>query len=206
MRAAPPQRLPRHLSENALTVLRQRYLARNTRGTLCESPTQLFQRVAKDIARAEQNYPRASRVPQVARQFFDLMRHLDFLPNSPTLMNAGRPLQQLSACFVLPVDDSLESIFDAVKYQALIHQSGGGTGFSFSRLRPKSDRVATTNGVAASLGVLNGDLLTETSLDGRPLDRATPAASLIEQLRSVSSISLTLERDGQPRRLVIDVE
>ncbi len=149
MRAAPPQRLPRHLSENALTVLRQRYLARNTRGTLCESPTQLFQRVAKDIARAEQNYPRASRVPQVARQFFDLMRHLDFLPNSPTLMNAGRPLQQLSACFVLPVDDSLESIFDAVKYQALIHQSGGGTGFSFSRLRPKSDRVATTNGVAS---------------------------------------------------------
>ena len=129
--------------------MRQRYLVRNRRGTLCESPTGLFRRVAEDIARAEQNYPRAARVPHLARHFFDLMHRLDFLPNSPTLMNAGRPLQQLSACFVLPIDDSLESIFDTVKYQALIHQSGGGTGFSFSRLRPKADRVATTSGVAS---------------------------------------------------------
>lgn len=149
MKTALPRRSLRHLSENALTVLRQRYLARNSRGTLCESPTGLFWRVAEDIARAERNYPRAGRVPHLARQFFDLMHRLDFLPNSPTLMNAGRPLQQLSACFVLPIEDSLESIFDTVKYQALIHQSGGGTGFSFSRLRPKADRVATTNGAAS---------------------------------------------------------
>lgn len=149
MRVVLPRRSSRQLTENALTVLRQRYLARNNRGTLCESPTGLFWRVASDIARAEQNYPRTARIPHLAKQFFDLMHRLDFLPNSPTLMNAGRPLQQLSACFVLPIEDSLESIFDTVKYQALIHQSGGGTGFSFSRLRPKADRVATTNGVAS---------------------------------------------------------
>lgn len=149
MRAAPPRQSPLHLSDNALTVLRQRYLARNVRGTLCESPPQLFWRVAMDIAKAEQSSPHTGRVARLARQFFDLMHRLDFLPNSPTLMNAGRPLQQLSACFVLPIDDSLESIFDTVKYQALIHQSGGGTGFSFSRLRPKADRVASTSGLAS---------------------------------------------------------
>ena len=149
MRAPRPRRSSQHLSDNALTVLRQRYLARNARGTLCESPTGLFRRVAEDIAQAERNYPRAGRTPHLARQFYDLMHRLEFLPNSPTLMNAGRPLQQLSACFVLPIEDSLESIFDTVKYQALIHQSGGGTGFSFSRLRPKADRVATTNGIAS---------------------------------------------------------
>jgi ribonucleoside-diphosphate reductase alpha chain len=144
-----PQSSPIHLSPNAHTVLHQRYLARNTKGAVTESPTQLFLRVARDIARAERNYPRPTRQRHLARQFFELMTRLDFLPNSPTLMNAGRPLQQLSACFVLPVDDALASIFDAVKYQALIHQSGGGTGFSFSRLRPRADRVATTNGIAS---------------------------------------------------------
>jgi ribonucleoside-diphosphate reductase alpha chain len=141
--------LPKPLSPNAYTVLAQRYLARNTKGTVAESPAQLFRRVAHDIAQAERAYPRPTRQHHLARQFFDLMARLDFLPNSPTLMNAGRPLQQLSACFVLPVEDALASIFDAVKYQALIHQSGGGTGFSFSRLRPRADRVATTNGVAS---------------------------------------------------------
>ncbi|MEQ1794573.1 MAG: adenosylcobalamin-dependent ribonucleoside-diphosphate reductase [Nitrospira sp.] len=141
--------LPKPLSPNACTVLAQRYLARNTNGIIAESPSQLFWRVARDIAHAERAYPRHTRQPHLARQFFDLMARLDFLPNSPTLMNAGRPLQQLSACFVLPVEDALASIFDAVKYQALIHQSGGGTGFSFSRLRHRADRVATTNGVAS---------------------------------------------------------
>lgn len=136
---------PSRLSPNALTVLRQRYLAKNERGVPVESPTDMFHRVADEIAPAE---PSARR-RRLARQFYEVMASLIFLPNSPTLMNAGRPLQQLSACFVLPVDDSLESIFDAIKHQALIHQSGGGTGFSFSHIRPHADRVATTNGLAS---------------------------------------------------------
>jgi ribonucleoside-diphosphate reductase alpha chain len=137
------------LTPNALTVLRQRYLARNGRGRVVETPADMFRRVAEDIAEAESLYPRATRLAQAAPRFYDLMASRTFLPNSPTLMNAGRPLQQLSACFVLPVDDALDSIFDAVKYQALIHQSGGGTGFSFSRLRPAGDAVATTSGAAS---------------------------------------------------------
>ncbi|MFM8551905.1 MAG: adenosylcobalamin-dependent ribonucleoside-diphosphate reductase, partial [Nitrospiraceae bacterium] len=143
------QPVPR-LSVNARAVLRRRYLTKNADGTPIETPAQLFRRVADDIATAEPLYGEngAARL-RAARQFFTLMRRLDFLPNSPTLMNAGRRLQQLSACFVLPVDDSLESIFEAVKEQALIHQSGGGTGFSFSHLRPKQDRVASTSGVAS---------------------------------------------------------
>ena len=140
---------PPRFSRNAQIVLRQRYLARNARGAVVESPAEMLRRVAHDIARAERRYPPAARRRDLARQFYDLMASLIFLPNSPTLMNAGRALQQLSACFVLPVDDSLESIFDAVKQQALIHQSGGGTGFSFSRLRPRSDLVATTSGLAS---------------------------------------------------------
>lgn len=147
--SARPRIRPPRLSQNARTVLRQRYLARNARGVVIESPADMFWRVAYDIALAEQQYPPATRQRHLARQFYDLMASHSFLPNSPTLMNAGRTLQQLSACFVLPVDDSLESIFDAVKYQALIHQSGGGTGFSFSHLRPQADRVATTSGLAS---------------------------------------------------------
>lgn len=137
------------LSRNARTVLRQRYLAKDSKGRILESATDLFRRVAQDIAQAERLYASTARRAHLARRFYDLMASRTFLPNSPTLMNAGRPLQQLSACFVLPVNDSLESIFDAVKYQALIHQSGGGTGFSFSHLRPAADRVATTNGLAS---------------------------------------------------------
>ncbi len=138
------------LSANAMTVLRRRYLAKNAEGKPAETPTQLFRRVAMNIAEAERLYPGSrAAVSRTGASFMALMRGLDFLPNSPTLMNAGRDLQQLSACFVLPVDDSLESIFDAVKHQALIHQSGGGTGFSFSHLRPKNDRVASTSGVAS---------------------------------------------------------
>src|SRR5215204_4730520 len=140
---------PPRLSRNALTVLRQRYLAKNAHGSICESPAGMFRRVADDIAKAERGYQPAARLSQAASQFYHLMASRIFLPNSPTLMNAGRPLQQLSACFVLPVADSLDSIFDAVKYQALIHQSGGGTGFSFSHLRPEADRVATTSGMAS---------------------------------------------------------
>ena len=138
------------LTPNALTVLRVRYLKKNPSGKLVETPAQLFRRVARNVAQAELRY-NAGREAQgrVERMFHDMIGRLEFLPNSPTLMNAGRDLQQLSACFVLPVADSLQSIFDAVKHQALIHQSGGGTGFSFSRLRPKNDPVATTSGIAS---------------------------------------------------------
>ena len=145
----PPTSPSPRFSKNAHTVLHHRYLARNATGRVTESPAELLWRVACDIARAERLYPPRTREPGLARRFYELMASSTFLPNSPTLMNAGRPLQQLSACFVLPVDDSLESIFDAVKHQALIHQSGGGTGFSFSRLRPQADRVATTSGLAS---------------------------------------------------------
>lgn len=143
-----PRTRPR-LSPEAHVVLRNRYLARTPDGRVVETPVQMFRRIATDVARAEQRYPAASRSSDAANRFYDSMARLDFLPNSPTLMNAGRPLQQLSACFVLPVDDSLSAILDSVKYQALIHQSGGGTGFSFSRLRPHHDLVASTNGVAS---------------------------------------------------------
>ncbi len=138
------------LSPNALTVLRRRYLEKNAEGKPVETPAQLFRRVADNVAQAERLYGGTRRsVERTSDLFHGMMTRLEFLPNSPTLMNAGRDLQQLSACFVLPVNDSLESIFDSVKHQALIHQSGGGTGFSFSHLRPKNDRVASTSGVAS---------------------------------------------------------
>ena len=138
------------LSTNATTVLRRRYLTKYADGARRETPAQMFRRVAENVAHAETLYACSRHTaPQRSRQFYDMMSRLDFLPNSPTLMNAGRDLQQLSACFVLPVEDSLASIFEAVKDQALIHQSGGGTGFSFSHLRPANDVVASTNGIAS---------------------------------------------------------
>lgn len=143
----PP--LPR-LSSNALTVLRRRYLAKNTAGEVIETPAHMFRRVAENIAQAGRLYGGDAKTSAITAQtFYGMMSRLEFLPNSPTLMNAGRDLQQLSACFVLPVEDSLESIFEAVKHQAIIHQSGGGTGFSFSHLRPKNDIVSTTSGMAS---------------------------------------------------------
>ena len=145
----PPQSPRLRLSAHAKIVLRGRYLAKNSAGTIIETPTQLFWRVATDIAQAERLYPVASRLPHAAQRWYDCMARLDFLPNSPTLMNAGRRLQQLSACFVLPVEDSLTSIYDNLKHQALIHQSGGGTGFSFSHVRPHNDPVASSSGVAS---------------------------------------------------------
>jgi len=144
---------PLELSENARIVLERRYLAKDDEGNVIETPEQLFRRVAGNIAQAEARYgseeEASSRVALWAERFYALMTSLRFLPNSPTLGNAGRPLQQLSACFVLPVEDSMVSIFDAVKQTALIHQSGGGTGFAFSRLRPAGDIVQTTGGVAS---------------------------------------------------------
>ena len=138
------------LTENALRVLEKRYLKRDDKNRVIETPKELFVRVAWNLAQAERYYGGdEKRVEESAKRFYRLMAELAFLPNSPTLMNAGLELQQLSACFVLPVDDSLAGIFEALKQQALIHQSGGGTGFSFSRLRPKGDFVKSTMGVAS---------------------------------------------------------
>jgi ribonucleoside-diphosphate reductase alpha chain len=137
------------LSENARRVLEARYLRRDARGTISETPEQLFARVARAIAHAELVLGNAAQAAFWEEQFYTLLTSLDFLPNSPTLMNAGTPLGQLSACFVLPIEDTLESIFQAVRDMALVQRSGGGTGFSFARLRPAGDVLASTGGTAS---------------------------------------------------------
>ena len=142
--------LTEKFSENAVTVLKKRYLAKDEKGEIIETITGLFKRVAENISSADLNYGKSEKdAKTTANIFFEEMSSLRFLPNSPTLMNAGRPLQQLSACFVLPIEDSMESIFETIKNTALIHQSGGGTGFSFSSLRPKNDTVHSTKGVSS---------------------------------------------------------
>lgn len=137
------------LSVNGLKVLERRYLQKNDKGAVIETPKDLFERVAQNVAKIDRKYDHTADVNTTAKAFYEMMATFRFMPNSPTLMNAGTSIGQLSACFVLPVDDDMASIFDAVKNAALIHQSGGGTGFSFSRLRPQFDVVRTTQGVAS---------------------------------------------------------
>src|SRR5580765_84664 len=149
-----PPRGPVSLSQTARTVLEKRYLVKNAQGKPVEQPEDLFWRVATVVAEADRRYGASdSAVQSVAEEFYSLMTQRRFEPNSPTLMNAGRPLGQLSACFVLPVEDALSNgkngIYDTLAAMALIHQSGGGTGFSFSRLRPKGSMVRSTTGVAS---------------------------------------------------------
>jgi len=138
------------LYENSKVVLERRYLGKDRDGNVLEDTETMFTRIANNLAEAERSYSDLKETETTAaNDFRNVMRKLDFLPNSPTLMNAGRELQQLSACFVLPVEDSLETIFERVKHTAIIHKSGGGTGFSFSRLRPEGDTVGSTGGIAS---------------------------------------------------------
>ncbi len=138
------------LSLNALVVMKSRYLRKNEQGKVIETPRQAFERVAKAIAEGDKIYGKPKEeIKQTEKEFLDMMLKLEFLPNSPTLMNAGTKLGQLSACFVLPIQDSVESIFETLRDAALVQKSGGGTGFSFSNIRPRDDIVQTTGGIAA---------------------------------------------------------
>ena len=138
------------LTHNALKVLEERYFLRNDRGNIIETPEQLFRRVASAVASADRFYGKdGTEIKKTEEDIFQLMNNLEFLPNTPTLMNAGTELGQLSACFVIPVEDNIPSIFEAVRIMAIIHKTAGGTGFSFSKIRPRGDLVKSTHGIAS---------------------------------------------------------
>ncbi len=174
---------------NTVEVLKRRYLLKDENRRIVETPSELFRRVAHHVARAEADYESDESVDDIEDQFYRMMRNREFMPNSPTLMNAGTRLGQLSACFVLPVEDSVEGIFQTLADMARIHQTGGGTGFSFSRLRPRGDIVGSTKGRASGpisfMGIF--DKATEVIVQGGQRRAPTWASSAAITPTSLSS-------------------
>lgn len=192
-----PPRAKIALTENALRILEKRYLKKDARGRVIETPAEMFWRVAQNVASPDEHYgDRSAR--KEAREFFDVMTNLEFLPNSPTLMNAGTPLQQLSACFVLPVEDSLDGIYDSLHLQALIQQTGGGTGFTFTHLRPEGDVVRETGGVAGGpVGFMKVfDASTESIKQGGRRRGANMAILRYDHPDIMSFVDMKLQEDA----------